>query len=364
MSSALRLPSPPSAPVLLAPPRPGQSSMPHATDAARCPFWRPWEDCTQRDNTVMTAALHTSGSSPASCSAQPTLACSPLERLSLTASLAPLLANRTIQFLGDSVQTQLFAAFACRLHAMGWRYTGRLNWLSTRSKWGVRRRVKSQLCAGREDMCHYESGCITELSIGSTICVSQIIALPSPEVLSYLSTQRLRRRRDVLMYGTVGAHLTQLERTSAGALRPVIASWQEDAAREVAPVHMALRAALQRNPRLARDDRDALRLDTERIVPPRRRGKREVRGAPARRHAGGCSWARSVERLDRTSRENARHCDAAPLGELCPCVVWPRWRGVHWRRQERQSDGGGLRSLLPCSDLAVGGHTGTQDCLG
>ena len=211
--------------------------MPHATDAARCPFWRPWEDCTQRDNTVMTAALHTSGSSPASCSAQPTLACSPLERLSLTASLAPLLANRTIQFLGDSVQTQLFAAFACRLHAMGWRYTGRLNWLSTRSKWGVRRRVKSQLCAGREDMCHYESGCITELSIGSTICVSQIIALPSPEVLSYLSTQRLRRRRDVLMYGTVGAHLTQLERTSAGALRPVIASWQEDAAREVALVH-------------------------------------------------------------------------------------------------------------------------------
>ena len=133
---------------------------------------------------------------------------------------------------------------------------------------------------------------------------------------------------------------------------------------EVAPVHMALRAALQRNPRLARDDRDALRLDTERIVPPRRRGKREVRGAPARRHAGGCSWARSVERLDRTSRENARHCDAAPLGELCPCVVWPRWRGFHWRRQEWQSDGGGLRSLLPCSDLAVGGHAGTQDCLG
>jgi len=139
-----------------------------------------------------------------------------------------LLANRSVAFVGDSIQSQLFVSFACRLHASGLPMH-RLNveWLDAPSK----------SCHGQTH-CTYGHACAV-FANGLRLCNCQGTSLTQIAgncIHANLRPSRIGKlgaRKDAIVYGTVAAHSSDVLLASNGSLRPIHSGWAQLAVKEV-----------------------------------------------------------------------------------------------------------------------------------
>ena len=166
-------------------------ALPHASHPA-CPFLRPWDNCAY-DSASRGAAIGSRRYKPAHC-ALPAFDAAAIHRH---------FAGRLILFVGDSVQVQLFSAFACMLHAADPSSVlpisyGNMTWRAPET---LRKR-----CHGVQQ-CHYERACAA-FSSGLRVCVCPVIALREQLYTRCLGRGIALRNSDVVFYGSIGIHYT------------------------------------------------------------------------------------------------------------------------------------------------------------
>ena len=161
-------------------------SLPHASHPA-CPFSRPWDNCAY-DDKERGARVGGRRYNPTSCA---------LDAFD-AAAMHRALAGRLLLFVGDSVQVQLFSAFACMLHAHD-----PLSVKTTNIRWRSPETLRKR-CHG-EQKCHYEQACV-EFTSGARVCVCPVIGLEDRLYARCLAGKT--RSSDIVFYGSIGIHFT------------------------------------------------------------------------------------------------------------------------------------------------------------
>ena len=162
------------------------ASLPHAPHPA-CPFSRPWDNCGY-DDQERGGDVGKRHFNPNSCALHDFDA----------AAIHRVLAGRMLFFVGDSVQVQLFSAFACMLHAHD-----PASIQNTTIRWRSPETLRKR-CHG-EEKCHYEHSCV-EFTSGLRVCVCPVIGLEAR--LYARCIPRKLRAHDVVFYGSLGIHYT------------------------------------------------------------------------------------------------------------------------------------------------------------
>ena len=190
-----------------------------------CPFLRPWEACSTYND-----------SSPTGLAAARHITVDQLAMFDASfSSLLPALAGRTVLFVGDSVQRQLFVAFVCSLFAVcpSCMRQSDVQWFRPTSD--------TKNCHGQKE-CEFSRACITYSPSSTTpyvekrgplrfnrrgeitFCLCDVsqwmpataasvvwakplnVNLANPMVARCFSPYKHLRRQDVVVYGSCGLH--------------------------------------------------------------------------------------------------------------------------------------------------------------